>query len=410
MSGPLVVVPYDPQWPTQFEQLAEELRAALHAVRPLAIEHVGSTAVPGLAAKPVIDIDIVVAPDEVELTIAALQAAGYTSLGDMGIADRFALREPGGPRRNTNVVVAGSLALRNHLGVRDVLRTNAELRDRYGAVKLALAAATDDIDVYLDGKTDVLMEILQTAGIAADERAVIEAGNRLSKRPRPFDIVAFDADDTLWHSEDGFTASELKFVEMVTPYAPEGINVRAALTAVERKNLSVYGYGVKAFGLSAVEAALTITDGAVPKAVIAELLDMIRATLTEQVRLLPHVPEVLAKVGAHYRLVLITKGDLIHQTHKVETSGLAHHFTDIEILLEKDPPTYDRLFRKFGVPAERVCMVGNSVRSDILPVMALGGTAVHVPYPLLWELEHVEHDEHFAELASITELPAWLGL
>ena len=186
--------------------------------------------------------------------------------------------------------------------------------------------------------------------------------------------------------------------------------MRAALTAVERKNLSVYGYGVKAFGLSAVEAALTITDGAVPTAVIGELLDMIRATLTEQVRLLPHVPEVLAKVGAHYRLVLITKGDLIHQTHKVETSGLAHHFTDIEIVLEKDPGQYDRLFRKFGVPAERICMVGNSVRSDILPVMALGGTAVHVPYPLLWELEHVEHDEHFAELASITDLPAWLGL
>ena len=232
----------------------------------------------------------------------------------------------------------------------------------------------------------------------------------MSVVPRPFDIVAFDADDTLWHSEDGFTASELRFVDLVAPYAPEGINVRAALTAVERKNLSVYGYGVKAFGLSAVEAALTITDGAVPTAVIGELLDMIRATLTEQVRLLPHVPEVLAKVGAHYRLVLITKGDLIHQTHKVETSGLAHHFTDIEIVLEKDPGQYDRLFRKFGVPAERICMVGNSVRSDILPVMALGGTAVHVPYPLLWELEHVEHDEHFAELASITDLPAWLGL
>ena len=232
----------------------------------------------------------------------------------------------------------------------------------------------------------------------------------MSVVPRPFDIVAFDADDTLWHSEDGFTASELRFVDLVAPYAPEGINVRAALTAVERKNLSVYGYGVKAFGLSAVEAALTITDGAVPTAVIGELLDMIRATLTEQVRLLPHVPEVLAKVGAHYRLVLITKGDVIHQTHKVETSGLAHHFTDIEIVLEKDPGQYDRLFRKFGVPAERICMVGNSVRSDILPVMALGGTAVHVPYPLLWELEHVEHDEHFAELANITDLPAWLGL
>ncbi|MGB8857920.1 MAG: HAD family hydrolase [Ilumatobacteraceae bacterium] len=227
---------------------------------------------------------------------------------------------------------------------------------------------------------------------------------------RPFEIVAFDADDTLWHSEDGFHASEQRFVELVAPYAADGIDVKAALTGVERKNLPVFGYGVKAFGLSAVEAALTITEGRVPTAVIGELLEIVRHTLTEPVRLLPGVPEVLARVGAHYRLVLITKGDLIHQTHKVETSGLAHHFTDVEIVLEKDPATYDRLFRKVGVPANAVCMVGNSVRSDILPVMALGGTGVHVPYPLLWELEHVEHDAHFAELAGIDELPAWLGL
>ena len=227
---------------------------------------------------------------------------------------------------------------------------------------------------------------------------------------KPFDLLAFDADDTLWHSEDAFSAGEQMFVELVAPYAAEGIDVKAALTAVERKNLRVLGYGVKAFGLSAVEAAISITEGRVPTSVIANLVEMIHRQLTAPVRLLPHVPEVLAQVGRHYRLALITKGDLIHQTFKVETSGLAHHFGDVEVLLEKDPETYDRIFSKLGVPAERVCMVGNSVRSDILPVMALGGTAVHVPYPLLWELEHVEHDEHFAELGSITELPAWLGV
>lgn len=227
---------------------------------------------------------------------------------------------------------------------------------------------------------------------------------------KPFQIIAFDADDTLWHSEDGFHAGEQRFVELVSPYAAEGIDVKAALTGVERKNLSILGYGVKAFGLSAVEAALTITEGRVPTSVIADILDIIYRQLTAPVRLLPHVPEVLAQVGDHYRMVLITKGDLIHQTHKVETSGLAHHFTDVEIVLEKEPSAYDRIFGKYGVPASEVCMVGNSVRSDILPVMALGGTAVHIPYPLLWELEHVDHDEHFAELASITELPAWLGI
>lgn len=225
---------------------------------------------------------------------------------------------------------------------------------------------------------------------------------------KDFDIVAFDADDTLWRSEDGFHANEMRFVELLTPYAPEGIDVKAALTAVERKNLGTYGYGVKAFGLSAVEAALTISEGTVPTPVIAQILEMVRAQLTEPVQLLAHVPEVLVQVGRHYRMVLITKGDLIHQTHKVETSGLAHHFEEIEIVLEKDPPAYDRIIRKLGVDPARFCMVGNSVRSDILPVMALGGTGVHVPYHLLWELEHVDHDEHFAELASIADLPGWL--
>jgi putative hydrolase of the HAD superfamily len=227
---------------------------------------------------------------------------------------------------------------------------------------------------------------------------------------RDFDVIGFDADDTLWHSEDSFHASEQLFVEWVSPYAAEGVDVKAALTAVERKNLHTFGYGVKAFGLSAVEAAITISEGRVPVDVIGRLVEMVRHTLTEPVRLLPHVPEVLAQVGRHYRMVLITKGDLIHQTFKVETSGLAHHFEHVDILLEKDPETYRRVLADRGIDPARFCMVGNSVRSDILPIMALGGTAVHVPYPLLWELEHVEHDEHFAELVSITDLPAWLDL
>lgn len=227
--------------------------------------------------------------------------------------------------------------------------------------------------------------------------------------PKPFDVIGFDADDTLWHSEDGFHAGEQRVVQMLAPYVAEGVDVKAALTAVERKNLRAFGYGVKAFGLSAVEAAVTISEGRVPASVIGEIVEMIRAQLAEPVRLLPHVPEVLAHVGRHYRMVLITKGDLIHQTAKVETSGLEHHFEHVEILLEKDPGTYDRILRRHGIAPDRFCMVGNSVRSDILPVMALGGTGVHVPYPLLWELEHVEHDEHFAELSSISELPGWLG-
>jgi len=225
-----------------------------------------------------------------------------------------------------------------------------------------------------------------------------------------FDVIAFDADDTLWQSEDGFRAAEHRFVQLLTPHAPDGVDVMAALTATERKNLGTFGYGVKSFAISMVEASITISGGTVPTEVISQLLDLARHQLEDPVKLLPHVPEVIARVGAVTRIVLITKGDLVHQTHKIETSGLAHHFEHLEIVLEKDSDTYSRLLQRFGVQPERFLMVGNSVRSDILPVMALGGHAVHIPYHLLWELEHVDHDELFAELGSIAELPAWLGL
>ena len=226
-----------------------------------------------------------------------------------------------------------------------------------------------------------------------------------------YDVIGFDADDTLWQSEDGFRGNELRVAELVSPYAAEGIDVAAALTATERKNLSTFGYGVKSFAISMVEAAIAITAGGVPTAVIAELVDMARNQLEETVKLLPHVPEVLAKVGAAYKLVLITKGDLVHQTHKITTSGLSHHFDHLEIVLEKDVDSYAGLLRRFGVAPDRFLMVGNSVRSDILPVLALGAHAVHVPYHLLWELEQPdEHNELFTELSSLADLPTLLGL
>jgi putative hydrolase of the HAD superfamily len=226
------------------------------------------------------------------------------------------------------------------------------------------------------------------------------------------EVIGFDADDTLWHSEDGFRAAELRFVELLSPFAPDGVDVKAALTATERKNLPAYSYGVKAFGLSMIEAAITISGGTVPNEVVMQLLDAARDLLLEPVRLLPHVPEVLAEVGRAYRLVLITKGDLIHQTHKVTTSGLEHHFEHVEIVLEKDPETFAKILHRVGVAPERFCMVGNSVKSDVLPVLSLGGHAVHIPYPLLWDLEQAPHDHghELIEVASITEVPALLGL
>jgi putative hydrolase of the HAD superfamily len=233
----------------------------------------------------------------------------------------------------------------------------------------------------------------------------------VSRRIDQFDVVAFDADDTLWRSEDSFTFAEQRFVDLVSPYAAVGVDVEGALKAVERADLSVTGYGVKAFTLSMVRAAITVTDGRIPSAVVGELADLGRAMLLEDVHLLPDVTEVLAAVSPRVRTVLITKGDLVHQTRKVTTSGIEHHFAAIEIVLEKDPDTYAKILRRLDVAPERFLMIGNSVRSDVLPVLALGGHAIHVPYHITWEHERVDHhDEDVVELASIADVPLWLGL
>ncbi len=233
----------------------------------------------------------------------------------------------------------------------------------------------------------------------------------MTRRLDQFDVVAFDADDTLWRSEDSFKYAEQRFVELVTPYADVGVDVGDALEAVERADISVTGYGVKAFTLSMVRAAINVTEGRIPSTVVGELADLGRSMLVEDVHLLPHVSEVLAAVSPSVRTVLITKGDLVHQTRKVTTSGIEHHFTDIEIVLEKDPDTYARILQRLGVPADRFLMIGNSLRSDVLPVLALGGHAIHVPYHITWEHERVDdHDEDVVELASIADVPLWLGL
>jgi putative hydrolase of the HAD superfamily len=230
----------------------------------------------------------------------------------------------------------------------------------------------------------------------------------MTARRNRFEVIGLDADDTLWHSEDSFALAEQHFVELMAPYVEPGVDAAAALRAMERTHLPISGYGVKAFTLAMVKAAVVVSEGRVPATVIDQLVDTGMAMLTERVRLLPDVPAVLEDLSRDHRLVLITKGDLVHQTRKVETSGLAHHFELIEVVLEKDPPTYARILRQLGVPPERFCMVGNSVRSDILPVLAIGAHAVHIPYPLLWEHEHVDHDEDLDELSSIKELPAAL--
>lgn len=173
------VVRYSEQWPAQFEQVAAALRRALKAVPVAAIEHVGSTSVPGLAAKPILDIDIVVSQEQVTHAITALEAVGYTHRGDLGLIGREALAAPDdAPARHVYVCVEGSLHVRNHLAVRSALRSRPDLRDEYAAVKLALSADPDqDIDNYIAGKSAVLQEILALSDLTADEKDTIHRLN-----------------------------------------------------------------------------------------------------------------------------------------------------------------------------------------------------------------------------------------
>jgi putative hydrolase of the HAD superfamily len=225
-----------------------------------------------------------------------------------------------------------------------------------------------------------------------------------------FDVIGFDADDTLWRSEDFFGEAEAYFAELVGPHAPAGVDVLDALHAIETDNIPISGYGVKAFALSMVQAAVTATGGQVPATVIGALVDRAHEMLMHPVEVLSGVPETLDAVGRTHRMVLITKGDLVHQTRKVRTSGLEHHFEHIEVVLDKDTATYRRVLTEWGIDPARFLMVGNSVRSDVLPVLEIGGHGVHVPYHVTWSHEVVhDHDGGFAELATISELPGWLA-
>lgn len=173
------IVDYDPDWPARFETLRQLYENVLTGVAILGIEHVGSTSVRGLAAKPVIDIDIVVTVDQVARAIEAMERAGFLSLGERGIPDRWALQAPSDlPRTNTYVVVEGSLALRNHLAVRDQLRHEVALRDEYAALKRSIAASVHDIDQYVEKKSSFLSVVLELAGLTAEERDAIEIANR----------------------------------------------------------------------------------------------------------------------------------------------------------------------------------------------------------------------------------------
>ena len=222
--------------------------------------------------------------------------------------------------------------------------------------------------------------------------------------------VGLDADDTLWHNETIFRLTQDRFVQLLGDHA-DGPAVRERLAAVERRNLRLYGYGVKGFTLSMIETAMELADGADITALVREILAAGREMLSHPVEPLPGVEEALAALAERYRLVLITKGDLLHQENKLAASGLGELFAAVEIVSEKDRGTYERVFARHGTGAGEAAMAGNSMRSDILPAIEAGAFAAYIPYVVTWahELADAPADNpRYAELASIAELPAWL--
>lgn len=198
-------------------------------------------------------------------------------------------------------------------------------------------------------------------------------------------MIGFDGDDTLWRSEDYFAQAQATFESIVSPYVDlRGDALHARLYAVEKRNLAVFGYGVKGMALSMIEAAIAITDARITAGDIHRIIETAQSMLRHPVELLPGIRDAVQAVGSRWPVVLVTKGDLFHQEAKVRESGLSDLFQRIEIVSEKDVATYSRLLAEFGLSADEFAMVGNSLRSDIAPVIELGGWGVHIPYHLTW--------------------------
>jgi putative hydrolase of the HAD superfamily len=224
-------------------------------------------------------------------------------------------------------------------------------------------------------------------------------------------VLGFDADDTLWHNETIFEKVHERYRELLAQYH-DAATVDRTLFATEMRNLELYGYGVKGFTLSAIETAIQLTGGKISAAEIQQLIQLGQQMLAHPVELLDGVSDVVPALSERFQLILITKGDLRDQQRKLQRSGLGRHFSGVEIVSEKDVQTYTDILKRRQVPAERFLMVGNSLKSDILPVIELGGHGVYIPYHLTWAAERVDNATLDAgrvhRLGSIRDLPALL--
>ncbi len=222
--------------------------------------------------------------------------------------------------------------------------------------------------------------------------------------------LAFDADDTLWHNETHYAETQEAFRALLRPFHDDAW-IDARLHETEMRNLSRYGYGIKGFTLSMIETALELTEDRLDGAGIRQVVSLGQAMLDKPVEPLPGVTEALQALAGSFNLMLITKGDLFDQETKLAKSGLGSHFSKVEIVSEKDEATYAAILQRHGLRPVAFTMVGNSVKSDILPVLALGGRAIHIPYHLTWAHEVVASpvEAPFPVLESIRDLPTLLA-
>lgn len=224
--------------------------------------------------------------------------------------------------------------------------------------------------------------------------------------------IAFDADDTLWHNQPLYNMTIERFADLLSRYHDRDW-ITARLDEVEGGNLHYYGYGVKSFALSMIQTAIELTEGRITGGELQNILDYTRMMLEAPIEIMPNVREVISQLDPSHFLMVITKGDLLDQESKVARSGLGDLFDHVEVVSEKNPDTYRKLLTRLDLKPQEFLMVGNSLPSDVLPIVEIGGTGVHIPYPTTWSLEQIDisavQRATYYELEDIGQLPKLLA-
>lgn len=223
-----------------------------------------------------------------------------------------------------------------------------------------------------------------------------------------FEFIAFDADDTLWHSERLYAEVQRQFARLLANYHDQEW-IDEHLYQTETRNIKHFGYGIKAFALSLIETAIELTEGRIHSSEIQEIIDWAKEMSSYEIELLPHVGQIIPWLSIQQPLMLITKGDLLDQEKKLKKSGLEQYFQYVEIVSQKTPESYEKLLKKHSITPSRFMMIGNSLPSDILPVLELGGNAVHIPYEITWLHETAEQPPYnhtgYYQLENLGQLP-----